>query len=270
MPARGSLIPGILLLLPLCGGQEPQGAACGEAEAAESAAPSGERLRELGKQILAEAREVLRLLGEVTDRVTADSTIEPLRARLKAMDAALHQLKDVPYTDEQDALAIRGDMTELTHLSQAVLEVAIRLEEVGAYGSQGLLEVFEQYKLGKGDTPGLRAEDLPHSQLCNQLADEIEDALYTLRKIHGEAEARDTANTVEDLLVSIERTRNMLAQLAPPRTNEQREALEPSRERLRRTVEELRKVNATLQEQQYWGEPQLGLLLERLLRAAMP
>ncbi len=269
MPARRAIIPGILLLSPLCGAQELQQESASEHPATPAAVRS-EKLRELGEQMLADAREVLRLLGGITDRTTADRATEPLRTKLKELDNKLHQLRKLPLTDAQDTQTIHGDMTELTHLSQAVLDIITRLQDVGAYGSRRLLDVFEEYKFGKDHASVLRADDMPHSQLYNQLTDEIEDALYTLRKICDDASARDGANTVEDLLHHIEHTRNMLTQLAAPNSDEQREALEPARTRLRHVADELRNVHDSLRSHDYFNEPRLKSLLERLMRSALP
>ena len=267
MLRRCVTIPGILMLLPLISAQETQPEAKDETKAS---APGADETEQLGARILNESREILKLLTSVTDRDSADKAAGPLREKLKALDTHLRELETLPFTDEQDARAIHGDMTELTHLSQAELEILHRLQGVGAYGSQALLDVFEQYKFGQDAAPALQADDLPHSQLSTQLADEIEDALYTLRKVQDESHARDAANTVEDMLGKIERTHNLLTQLAAPRTVEQREALEPARERLRHLSSEARKVHELLRQNQFFGEPKLSDVMERLIRATVP
>ncbi len=265
MPIRHNIILSFLLLP--ASAQEPQIDEKNQgAELAPS--PTGE-VQYLGDQILNEAREVLKLLTEISDRTTADAAAEPLRERLKSLDNQVRMLEKLPFSDEQDARTIHSDMTALKHLSQAVLEIIRRLQDVGAYGSQALMNVFEQYKFGKEPASVLRSDDIPHSQLCNQLADEIEDALYTLRKIQDEVSARDGANTAEDLLHKIERTHDLLTQLAAPRTDEQCEALESARARMRHICAEIRKVHDSLRLNQFFKEPRLDDILDRLIRATV-
>lgn len=261
-----AIISGFLLLLSFVSAQ-------GEQTVPDSASkepePPKSEAEQLGDQMIRESREIMKLLSGVTDRASADQAAVLLREKLKSLDAHLRRLETLPLTNEQDARSIHGDMTELTHLSQGGLDMLQRLREVGAYGSKALMDTFDQYKFGQSGAPALRADDLPHSQLCNQLADEIEDALYTLRKVQDEAGARDASITVEDLLEKIEHTHQLLTQLAAPRTQEQREALEPARTRLHRVTAEARKVHESLRQKQFFGDPKLGEVMNRLIRTTV-
>lgn len=261
-----AIISGFLLLLPLVSAQGVQTAPSGASKGPE---PPKSEAKQLGEQMLSELREIMKLLSGVTDRASADEAAVPLREKLKSLDAHLRRLETLPLTNEQDARSIHGDMTELMHLSQAGLDMLQRLREVSAYGSEALMAIFDQYKFGLGAAPALRADDLPHSQLYNQLADEIEDALYTLRKVQDEAGAHDAAITVENLLDQIEHTHQMLTQLAPPRTQEQREALEPARTRLLHVTAEARKVHESFRQKQFFGDPQLSEVMNRLIRTTV-
>lgn len=259
------LIPGLLLLLPQSGARDTAEPALPR----QTEANGDLEVKKLGDQILQESREVLNLLNKIVDRETAEQTAQILDQKLKKLDCMLRELEKLPLTNERDTQTIHAGMAELTHISQSCLTVMQKLNEIGAYGSDALMEVFSHYRVGENQSSDPQADDMPHGQLCNALADAIEDALYTLRKVHDEASARDCSHTVEDMMPNIERTNKMLSQLDPLRTAEQRDALQPIRERLLHVSSEVRTINEQLQQKEFYGVPELGSVLERLIRSTI-
>lgn len=221
------------------------------------------------KELLNDSQTVLNLLNGVTNRETANQVGTQLDGLMQRIDENMKRLGKLPLTDTQISGTIKAEMVSLTHLAQDSLRTIQRLQEVGAYGSEKLLAVFTKYGVTLTSEHPILAENIPHDGLLNSLADAVDDALYTLRKVHDEVSARDAANTVDGLLVSIEGTRHMLTQLGPPRTEELREALRPTRERVQRLGNEVRSVNEQLKSQKYYEVTRLGTIIERLLSATV-
>lgn len=267
------LMFGTVLMLQQNGAQEPadltQSPSTDTPMHEVSAVCNKDQVKHLGGQMLSEFREMLSLLNRVTDRKTADQAAVTLCGKLERLNAMLRELERLPFTDEEEAQTIHADMSELTHISQNCLEIMQKLSEMGAYGSEPLMAFFSQFKIGENRSAVPQADDMPHGQLCNKLADAIEDALYALRKVHNETSARDGAHTVEDMMDVIEHTKEMLSQLDPPRTEEQRDALQPLRERLQRISDEVRKVSEQLQKENYYNMSDLEAVVKKLVRATV-
>lgn len=219
--------------------------------------------------LLSDSQAVLNLLNGVENRESADRVAPQLDILLRRIDENIKRLSSLPLSDSQVSGTIKTQMISLTHLAQDSLRAMQRLGEVGAYGSEKLMAIFAKYKVTLPSEHPIHAETLLHDRLLNSLADAVDEALYTLRRVHDEVSARDAANTVESLLVSIEDTRHMLTQLGPPRTEELRVALRPTRERVQRLGNEVRAVNEQLKSRKYFDIPRLGTIIERLLSATV-
>ncbi len=226
-------------------------------------------VQQICHDLLNDSQVVLNLLNGVVDRETADRAGAQLNGLLQRIDGNIKRLGKFPLTDAQVLGTIKSEMVSLTHLAQDSLRAMQRLREIGAYGSEKLMEVFAKYKVTLPSEHPIRTEDIPHDRLLNSLADAVEDALYTLRKVHDEVSARDAANTVDILIDRIEGTRHILTQLGLPRTEELRDALRPARERVQRLGNEVRTVNEQLKSQKYFDVARLGTIIERLLSATI-
>lgn len=238
-------------------------------ETPEASADVPPEVSQICRDLLSDSQTVLNLLNEVTDRETADRVGAQLDVLLQRIDVNIKRLSELPLSDAQISGTIKTQMVGLTHLAQDSLRAMQRLREVGAYGSEKLMAIFVKYKVAVPSENPILAENIPHDRLLNSMADAVDDALYTLRKVHDEVSARDAANTVETLLAVIEDTRHMLTQLGPPRTEELRDALRPTRERVQRLGNEVRTVNEQLKSQKYFNVTRLGSIIERLLSATV-
>ncbi|MCH5285516.1 MAG: hypothetical protein J1E42_07935 [Akkermansiaceae bacterium] len=228
-------------------------------------APPPSSLDALFDELITEASSIHHLLNEVADKDSADRVAAQLETRLAHMNSKLGELEQLP-PDESETGALQRHMTTLTHASQLYLTAMQRLAELNAYGSTALMGVFRRYKVDAvGSQPHLQADDLPHSPLYTELADTLEDALFTLRHVQDEASAQAAAQKIASLLQQMERAHDMLTQLAPLRTDEQKEAVRPARERVRRITDAIKEQTSRLKEAHYYNTPALDLLLPKLL-----
>lgn len=241
-------------------------------EAAGESAPVQEQADSAIDQFFAalvhEAQQVYSLLNEVTDKESADRIAPLLDKSLAHMAAKMQELEQFPFRDEQDSEALTVHMASLTQVAQSCQDAMKRLSEVHAYGSDSLMSMFSRYKLQDNSLGYLREDDLPHSQLYGEMADSLDDALYSLRRVQDEASAREAVSTLQALLDKLEQAHRMLVQLAPPRTEEQREAVRPIRERLRQLSTLLKQQNDRLQAARCYQSPELDSILPRLLQLA--
>lgn len=217
--------------------------------------------------LVADAERVHALLGAVTDKESADGIVPEMEKVLADMEEKLHELEQYPFRSEKDAEVLSVNMATLTHVALSCLEDMQRLTEVNAYGSERLMGLFARYKLAGSNLP-LHADDLPHTQLYNALADMLDDALYCLRNVNDEAGAAAAVAKLRPMLQALEVSHNMLVQLAPPRTDEQREAIRPARERLQRLSTRLKEQTDRLQAEGCYRNAELNLILPRLLQMA--
>lgn len=226
-------------------------------------------LKKLCETLISEGQQVETLLGSVADKASADVAAERLDQLLASMSHQLRQLQSRPITGDDDVRTIKTHMTSLTHISQMYLTTMKRLYEVEAYGSEKLMEVFRRYGVSVSVNSGvLQADDLPHTELYNKLSDQLENVLFVLRKTKDDATAAEAMQILQEQATQMERTRHMLTLLDPPRTDEQREAVLPSRERLMHLRKELLTLRSELQASGNSTMAQLMNLLERILVAS--
>lgn len=243
-------------------------------ETAEVAQPTEENtaphtaMDELFETLVHEAQQINARLAEITDKESADASVQELEKRFTTMIDKLRELEKLPFNHEQYSEALTLHMTTLTHVAQGCLSAMHRLIEVNAYGSETLMAVFMRYKLDDGNLPHLRAEELPHNQLYNELADILEEALFCLRGVQNEESAAAAVRTLPPLLRKLESTHEMLVQLAPLRTDEQREAVRPARERLQQLSAEIKQHNDRLKTVSCYLCPDLETILLRLMQIA--
>lgn len=271
MKRRSVILFSTLLLSPSAWAQQ---AAEASGEAAATAAPMPELatpaspMDKIFREIVEEAMQIDRILNEVTDKESADATAEILARLMEHMDTQLHALEQYPLHREQDAEALKTHMVTLTRISQNYLSTMQRLTEVNAYGSETLIALFKHYKVDGGKITRLQADDLPHTQLYGELADALEDLIYILNRVQSAEAAARSLPALHSLHSAMQRTHNMLSQLVPPTTDEQKEAVRPTRERLRKLSTELRSAIERLQNAQCYGNPALDALLPGLLQVS--
>lgn len=258
------LFPGLLILSPQLGAQEADSTAVSVPQ--REAKPSLEELCEL---LVSEEQRVEALLGTVVDKASANKAAEQLEQLFKTMSSRLQQLQSYPISGDDDALIIKTHMASLTRISQICLTTMRRLYEVNAYGSEQLMKVFRMYGVDTSTTSGvLQAEDLPYTELYNKLSDQVGNILFVLRKIKDNTAAAEAINTLREQAEQMEHTKRMLTLLDPPRTDEQKEAVLPTMERLRHLREELLALRSDLQSVEGAAMAQLMDLLERILVAS--
>lgn len=271
MKIRFAALSFAFVFLPATWAQEAAGESAGaqtEKMMGELAAPASP-MDELFLEIVAEAREIERLLNEITDKETAERSAELLEHKLAHMGEQLRALEQLPFRNEQDAEALKAHMATLTHISQGSLTSMQRLAEVNAYGSVKLQALFSHYKIDAERYSLLQAEDMPHTLLYGEMADLLEDITYSLAHMQNAQDAEAALPKLRNALTAIARTHHMLSQLVPPTTDEQKEAVRPTRERLQRVSGELKKAVDRLQEKQCYGNLELDALLPQLLQAAL-
>ena len=226
-------------------------------------------LEKLCKVLVEEGQQVEGLLSAVVDKGSADETAEKLGVLLESMSEHLVQLQGYPTTGDDDARIIKTHMASLTHISQICLTTMRRLYEVEAYGSEQLMKVFRLYGVDTSTIPdGLHAENLPYAELYNKLSDQMENILFALRKVNDDTTATAAIAALREQAEQMERTKRMLTLLDPPRTDEQKEAVLPTRERLLQLREELLALRSNLQSIEGDSVAQLMDLLERILVAS--
>lgn len=268
MKLRYALFAGILLYSHSAWAQEDVSEKQAEERSeTETAAPTS-GVGALCRKLVQNAQDIGRLLSNVTDKESADQVASEVDKRLALMNEKLRELEAYPFHHEQDAEELKTHMATLTHVSQGCLSIMQKLVEVNAYGSEALMSVFMRYKVDDNKLQRLQAEDLPHTPLYEELADSLTDALYCLLKVQDADSAQQILPDLRKHLKKIEHTHHMLTQLAPPRTDEQREAVRPARERLQQLTKELKEVNDRLQEAHCYRNKELDLILPRLLQAA--
>lgn len=241
-------------------------------QAADEAAPA--RLESLDAShidpffanIVDEAQQIDRLLSGITDRESADRSAVQLEEKLAHMSTQLLALEQYPFLHDQDAEALKAHMATLTHVAQSYLAGMQRLSEVNAYGSETLLALFARYKIDGEKLSQLHADDMPHTRLYGELADSLEDLLYTLSQVKDAAAAAQALPRLEKLLVEINHLHDMLAQLVPPATDEQKEAVRPARERLQIISNDIKSAVDKLQAAQCYGNIELDAFLPRILQ----
>lgn len=222
----------------------------------------------LFESILDEAQQIDMLLSAITDKESAERSVALLEHMLDHMNTQLRTLEQRPFHSGSEAEALKTHMATLTHISQSYLYTMQRLAEVNAYGSDALIALFTRYKIDAEALPQLKAEDMPHTQLYNELADTLEDIIYTLNYIEAAEHAAAALPKLRALLDETDRTHRMLAQLVPPATAEQKEAVRPAREKLQTLSAELKKAIDRLQAAQCYGCRELASLLPKLLQTS--
>ena len=227
----------LCLVFPVTVAQEP---AAAQSPPAPLSHPVRTALDDLFFEIVDEARQIERMLSEVTDKESADRSASLLEHTLVLMDSNLRRLEKLSFRHEPETAALKANMATLTHISQNYLAAMQRLAEVNAYGSEPLLALFIRYKMDGEKPANLQAEDMPHTQLYGELADTMEDAIYTLGCIQSAEEAAAAVPRLRNMLRTSDRAHHLLAQLVPPTTEEQRDAVQPARDKLRALFFELK------------------------------
>lgn len=261
-----ALLTSVVLALPASWAQDAAAPAVQPAPQEET--PALSPIDALFQELLAESQELGRLLNEVTDKESADRVAGVLTQKMHHLDDRLHALETYPFDHRQDTEALKSHMAALTHISQSHLATMQRLVEVNAYGSEALMAVFARYKIDNARFTSLQAEDLPQTRFYSELADALEAALYALHKVKDEASAQASPAELRPLLKRIEAAHHMLAQLAPPRTDEQKEALRPEREKVQKLSNDLKEEITRLQAARCFFCTELDALLPRLLGPA--
>ena len=270
MKSRLATATCLLVTSPLAWAQDAaaEGGYSAHPEPAPKLAAPASPMDKIFREIVEEALQIDRILNDVTDKETADASAEMLARVLARMNDQLRTLEQFPLHREQDAEALRTHMVTLTRVSPSYLVTMQRLVEVNAYGSESLIAIFKQYNVDGEKITRLQADDLPHTQLYGEQADALEDLIYVLDHVQSADSAARALPALNSLHRAMQRTHDMLSKLVPPTTEEQKEAVRPARERLRKLSTELRSAIERLQTAQCYGNSTLDALLPQLLQVA--
>lgn len=166
---------------------------------------------EICRKLVADAREVSRLLLTVGDRSSGEQAAAQLKPLLEGMHRATGQLSRFPVSSSEEVRQMEQFMRDLMHITQGYMPVVQRLNEVNAYGAEELIELFQFYKLNASCCiePG-HSEDTPLGQKYTAWCDSLDDVLYLLRQVR---DAESASRVQQELAVAAQRVEALAGQV---------------------------------------------------------
>ncbi len=248
----------ILGLCPLCA----LPVAVGQAECAE-------RASDVCRRLVEKSREVDRLLRTVSDQESGNKVAAELKPLMEYMHREIGHLSQLPIESAEEARVVEQSMRDLMHITQGIMPVVQRLNEVNAYGAEELMQLFRFYKMS---TPSSlvsdRRDETPLARSYGEWGDSMDDVVYLLRRVSDAASAavlmpdiQGAVQRMEDRAAQVERLQN---EMNPHQMRAERLPME----RMMRLNSELRAEVERLQKVQGYGAAGMGPLLERCSRAA--
>ncbi len=230
-----------------------------------AAAPASEVCRKL----VAESREVDRILRTVSDRESGVAAAGELRTRMEYLRQSMEELGRLPLASGEEARAVEQMMRDLTHITQGYMQVVQLLIEVNAYGAEELISLFQYYKMSSPEAGAVsRTQESPLVRSYAEWCDSIDDMLFVLRRIQSSETAGAGISELRSLLERVEtraaRAESLQAGLSP----QQVESEQVPMERMRRLRGELRAELQRLRMHQCYGVGELQALLPVCTRAA--
>ncbi|MBE6435281.1 MAG: hypothetical protein E7030_03655 [Akkermansiaceae bacterium] len=218
----------------------------------------------LCRELIANAKEIDALLQRVKDKQSADKAAAELKQLLQAMRVLLAGLEKLPF-DEATTNIITEQMATLTHITQAYMPRIQELIELNAYGSQALLDNLHKHN-ADNDYYEAETEDVaaPYTQIYSGMETALSSALYALRKATDAATAKDASQIVSEALSEHRRLQQELSTLQS--LEAQPQAHIPQQEAIAELKEKLEQEILRLQEQSFYGEPDLPILLPEYLK----
>ena len=223
---------------------------------------------EIADRLIGSSLEVDRLLRTVSDRQSGEDAASQLRAKMEYLRQTMEQLSRFPLHSAEDARMLERTMRDLMHITQGYIPVVRRLVEVNAYGSEGLMALFQFYKMtGHGATASDR-EESSLTRACHEWCDSLDDALYTLRRVQDAQAATAAVEELPALLAKVENRSSVLEGMMCGLPAHQKESARIPAARMSRLCNEMRVEVQRIQGQSCYGEPRLAPLLEAGLKAA--
>jgi hypothetical protein len=217
----------------------------------------------LCSRLIAKAKEIDTLLHSIKDKAGADAAAPKLEQHLYEMQELLAGLEILPF-DAETTNIITTQMTALTHIFQSYMPLIQELMNKNAYGSDALMAQLRKHNADNDyfEDPG---EDVtePYAQIYAGMESALNNAVYSLRKTSDAGSAKDAALLVGE---SLAEHRHLLEELATLSSLEaQSETNRLQQDSLINLKAELEREYLRLQEQQFFGDPDLPLLLPEYL-----
>ncbi|MBQ9094786.1 MAG: hypothetical protein IJY53_00430 [Akkermansia sp.] len=219
---------------------------------------------ELCRELIANAKAIDSLLQRIHDKESADKAATELALQLQGMRELLAGLEQLPF-DEETTNIITEQMATLTHITQAYMPRIQELLELNAYGSQALMDNLRKHN-DDNDYYETETEDVtaPYTQIYSGMETALSNALYALCKATDAATAKEASQIVSEALAEHRRLQEELATLQS--LESQPQAQMPQQTALMKLKKELEQEILRLQEQSYYGEPDLPILLPEYLK----
>lgn len=218
----------------------------------------------LCRKLIANAKAIDSLLQRIHDKESADKGAIELERQIQEMRVLLAGLEQLPF-DEETTNIITEQMATLTHITQAYMPRIQELLELNAYGSQALMDNLRKHN-ADNDYYETETEDVaaPYAQIYSGMETALSNALYALCKATDAATAKEASQIVSEALAEHRRLQEELATLQS--LESQPQAQMPQQTALMKLKKELEQEILRLQEQSYYGEPDLPILLPEYLK----
>ena len=215
----------------------------------------------LCSELVEKARAIDTLLHTVKDKESADAAAIELHQYLVDMQSLLADLEQLPF-DADTTTVITVQMTALTHITQAYMPLIHELQQKGAYGSDALLIQLHKHNEDNGyaEPTDIAPVLTPLEQLQHDLAENISNALYAVRKAVDASTAKDA---VLALTVLLDERRAVVKNMEELMATQQAEPADDATHlhSLQYLKTQLESELNRLQEVQFYGDPDLPLLL---------
>ncbi len=214
-------------------------------------------------KLINNAKEIDSLLHSVKDTASADAAAPKLEQKLQEMRELLAGLETLPF-DAETTNIITTQMTALTHIYQSYMPRIQELIDNNAYGSSTLMAHLRKHN-ADNDYYEEDAEDItaPYAQIYEGMESALSNAVYSLRKATDVGTAKDAALIVGEALAEHRRLGEELATLRS--LESQTEENRQQQDSIARLKDELAREQERLKEQQFYGDPDLPLLLPEYL-----
>lgn len=224
---------------------------------------------EIGRRLVSASQEVGRLLRTVSDRESGEAAAAQLKSKMEYLRETTEQLSRLPLRSPEDARALERSMRDLMHITQGYMPVVQRLQEVNAYGSDGLMAVFQFYRMGQPDSlSSAPQEENPLVRASHDWCDSVEDMLYALRRVQDAPSASAAAAELPALISRVEEraasVQSQRAALSPQQTESEwipTERINRLREELSQEIRRILGMNA-------YGDTRVRELLESCAKGA--
>lgn len=217
----------------------------------------------LCNKLIDEARRIDSILRGISDKASADKAAAELECCRVNMQAYLTGLETMPF-DAETTHIITTQMTALTHITQGYMERVNELQQAGSFDSQLLTTQLNKLLADEGYTEEVEepSESAPHAETFAKMEHLLSEALYMLRKTQDTATAKDAASSLRDIVTEHEALLKSLCESQEPSDSE----TTPQAPTLPAT-EELSTEFERLQEAEFYGDPDLSMLLQRYIKS---